>query len=38
VAIANESLVRTWFAGADPIGQHVILPRMKRPLEIVGVV
>jgi predicted permease len=38
VAIANETLVRSYWPGDDPIGKRVKLPGMKGPLEIVGVV
>jgi putative ABC transport system permease protein len=45
VAVVNESLVRQYFAGADPIGRTLRIPRFKQPpmgltddvFEIVGV-
>jgi putative ABC transport system permease protein len=44
VVVVNESFARRFFAGADPLGQHVIIERgdadteQQPPREIVGVV
>jgi putative ABC transport system permease protein len=39
VAVINEAMARTWWPGADPLGQHVKLSRVARGwTTIVGVV
>ncbi len=45
IALINEALARTWYSGANPLGDHVVLGRYKgheylkdNPREIVGVV
>lgn len=42
VAVVDEFLARTFFPGADPVGQHLIVDTSarlsKQPMEIIGVV
>jgi putative ABC transport system permease protein len=37
VAVINETMARRYWPEGSPLGQHVILPRLKESLEIVGV-
>jgi putative ABC transport system permease protein len=37
VAIINETMARRYWPEGSPLGQHVLLPRSKQSLEIVGV-
>jgi putative ABC transport system permease protein len=37
VAIVNDTVVRRFWPGQDPIGKHILLGRMPRPVEVVGV-
>lgn len=38
VALVNESLVRRYLHGVDPIGQFICTSDMDKPMEIVGVI
>jgi predicted permease len=37
VAMVNETVVRRFWPGQDPIGKHILLGRMPKPVEVVGV-
>jgi predicted permease len=37
VAMVNDTVVRRFWPGQDPIGKHILLGRMPRPVEVVGV-
>jgi putative ABC transport system permease protein len=37
VAIVNETVVRRFWPGADPIGKRILVGRMVKPVEVVGV-
>ncbi|HKE29993.1 MAG TPA: ABC transporter permease [Bryobacteraceae bacterium] len=37
IAVVNEKFVRHYFAGRDPLGEHVLFPEERQEMEIVGV-
>jgi predicted permease len=37
VAMVNETVIRRFWPGQDPIGKHILLGRMPKPVEVVGV-
>jgi putative ABC transport system permease protein len=37
VAMVNETVVRRFWPGADPVGKRIVLGRMVKPVEVVGV-
>ena len=37
VAIVNETVVRRFWPGQDAVGKHILVGRMAKPVEIVGV-
>jgi predicted permease len=38
VAMVNETVVRRFWPGQDAIGKHILLGRMPKPVEVVGVI
>jgi putative ABC transport system permease protein len=37
VAMVNDTAVRRFWPGANPIGKHILVGRMTKPVEVVGV-
>jgi len=37
VAMVNETVVRSFWPGQDPIGRHILIGRQPKPVEVIGV-